>query len=205
MNKCFVIGLTGQTGAGKSEVARVFAENGCAIIDADVLARRAVEPGSDCLSRLAERFSDAILSEDGSLNRKTLAAIAFADEENTAALNAIVHPQVIRMTEQELERVATEGIPFAVIDAPLLFQAGMGAICDCTVAVTAPQEERLKRICDRDGITEQEAYRRMNAQPNEAYYTERATVVVYNVGDRAALRTTAEQLYRQIGEWCREA
>ena len=201
MNRPFVVGLTGQTGAGKSEVARVFAENGCTVIDADVLARRAVEVGSPCLQQLTERFSKDILFEDGSLNRAALAALAFADEESTAALNAIVHPAVIRMTQKELEIAAEQKRSIVVIDAPLLFQAGMGAICDCTVVVTAPRDVRLKRICVRDSLTKEQALHRMNAQPNEQYYTERATVLLHNAGDRAALRGAAEQLLQQIGAW----
>lgn len=204
MNKLFVVGLTGPTGAGKSEVAAVLAERGCAVIDADVLARRAVLPGSPCLQALTAHFSKDILLPDGTLDRKALAAAAFASPEQTRVLNSIVHPQVIAMTQALLADAKQRGVPMAVIDAPLLFQAGLGAICHCTVAVLAPRELRSQRICARDGITPQQAELRMNAQPSDEYYEQRATVVIRNIGDRAALRATARTLLDQLEEWCHE-
>lgn len=201
MNDVFVVGLTGPTGAGKSVVAQVLAENGCAIIDADVLSRRAVEPGSACLSRLAEAFSNDILLPDGTLNRAALAARAFATSEATELLNSIVHPYVIQMTHALLEQACLAGKTIAVIDAPLLFQAGMGAICDCTVAVVACEALRLDRICERDGITIEQAKTRMAAQPKDEYYTERATVVIKNEGDLARLRDNAAHLFKRLEEW----
>lgn len=201
MNELFVVGLTGPTGAGKSVVATVLAECGCEIIDADLLARRAVEPHSPCLDELVNAFSADILLPDGSLDRPALAQRAFATPEATALLNRIVHPFVIRMTHTLLEQAALSRKTIAVIDAPLLFQAGMGAICDCTVAVIAPEQLRLQRIRERDGITEKQAKERMTAQPTDTYYTERATVVIQNQNDCARLRESALQLFERLEEW----
>ena len=97
MNKSLVIGLTGSIGSGKSTVSRLFAEKGWYIIDADVLARQAVEPGTAALTAIAERFGNAVLRSDGSLDRAALAERAFATAGATADLNAIVHPAVIRL------------------------------------------------------------------------------------------------------------
>lgn len=201
MSRLFVMGLTGPTGAGKSEVARVFAQKGCVVIDADVLSRRAVEKGTACLQRLTEVFSADILLPDGSLDRRALATVAFASEEKTALLNSIVHPEVIRMTAEALKAAEAAGKTVAVIDAPLLFQAGMETVCHCTVAVLAPAEIRLNRICERDGLTVEQAQNRMNAQPDDAFYEERATVVLRNNGDLPALRLMAERWFDQLGEW----
>ncbi len=201
MNNVYVVGLTGSTGAGKSEVARVLAEKGCAVIDADVLSRRAVEPGSPCLSALTEYFSEDILLPDGSLDRKALAAVAFASPEKTQVLNGIVHPVVIRMTHAALKEAESQGKTIAVIDAPLLFQARLDAICDRTVAVLAPADLRLSRICSRDGITAEQARARMKAQPMDDYYTQRATIILYNTGDRNDLRDKALALFEQLEEW----
>ena len=203
MAKLFVVGLTGPTGAGKSEAARVFAEQGCAVIDADVLSRRAVEKGSLCLDALAHHFSESILNSDGTLNRKALAAVAFSSPERTQLLNRVVHPAVIRMTEEALVCAQAQGKAVAVIDAPLLFQAGLDSICDVTVAVLAPSQVRLQRICVRDGLTEEQAQTRMRAQPDEAYYADHATHTVWNTDDRAVLREQVQSLWEQWrGRWC---
>lgn len=201
MNSLFVVGLTGPTGAGKSTVARILANNGCLIIDADQLSRKAVEPNSECLAALIKTFSSDIVYEDGSLNRPALAKRAFATPESTALLNSIVHPYVIRMTHDLLKQAPAQGYEIAVIDAPLLFQAEMGALCHCTVAVVAPTEQRLKRICARDGITEEQARMRMATQPDDVYYTSRATVVLQSDGDLAQFEQTAQHLFEQITRW----
>ncbi len=204
MNDLFVVGLTGPTGAGKSTVAAVLAQHGCTIIDADELSRQAVAPDSPCLAALVTHFSERILLPDGSLDRRKLAAAAFASAEETAALNAIVHPEVIRMNNELLANARKQGKDIAVIDAPLLFEAGLGGSCHCTVAVLAPHEQRLQRICHRDRLTVEQAQNRMRAQPTDEYYEQRATVVIRNTGDERALQKTAEALFAQLEEWCHE-
>ena len=194
-----MIGLTGSTGAGKSEVSRLLSARGYPVIDADVLARRAVEPGTAALGKLVERFSERILKEDGSLDRAALAAVAFATPDATEDLNAIVHPAVIEMMHRDLETARQNGAEVVVLDVPLLFQAGLETLCDVTVAVTASPEVRLKRICARDGITTEQATARMHAQPMDKYYAERATYVIENNGSVSALHTAVEDLFHRIG------
>ena len=205
MNDLFIVGLTGSTGAGKSEVARVLAECGCYCIDADALSRQAVLPGSRCLNELVQQFSPAILSEDGSLNRKALAAAAFSSPEQTKQLNAIVHPVVLEMIDDELKQAAQQGYAFAVIDAPLLFQTGLQRLCHRTVAVLTPADVRLQRICFRDGLTKEQAVSRMKAQPEDAFYTERASVIIHNNESVEELADKAKNLFTQMEEWrCEE-
>lgn len=188
MTELFIVGLTGSTGAGKSEVARIMAERPLwTVIDADVLSRRVVEPGRPALNALAERFSADILNADGTLNRKRLAEKAFASSNETAALNAIVHPAVRREIHRELELAKQHGKTIAVIDAPLLLQAGLDAICHYTVAVLSTSALRKARIMVRDGLTAEEADRRMSAQPTDDYYETRVTAVLHNLGDRESL------------------
>ena len=199
MSKTVVIGLTGSTGSGKSEVSRLLAARGCEIVDADVLARQAVEPGTAALAQLVERFSEAILREDGSLNRAVLAERAFSSAEATAALNAIVHPAVILMMRDAVAAACERGVRCVVLDVPLLFQTGSEALCDVTVAVTAEPSVRRRRICERDGLTNKQATARMNAQPADSYYAERADRVIRNDGAREALAQEVDALCLEVG------
>ncbi len=202
-DKVYVVGLTGPTGSGKSEVARVWKDQHFPMIDADVLARRVVEPGQPALEELVAEFSEDILHEDGTLNRRQLAKRAFATPEDTAKLNAITHPRIIDLSNNILMQFEQMRERIAVIDAPLLFESGMEAICDLTVAVVAPAAMRLERIRQRDELTEAQAKARMSAQQEEDYYTTRASITLRNEGDLAQLRRQAEELAVQIREWAR--
>ena len=180
-------------------MSRLFSERGYYVIDADVLARKAVEPGTETLLKLVNHFGKSILRGDGSLDRAALANIAFAKEDSTAELNAIVHPAVIRLLNEELAAAKERGETVIVLDVPLLFQTGLEMLCDRTVAVTARPEIRCKRICLRDSLSEEQARMRMNAQPADIYYTQRATDVLVNDGDTAVLEEAVAELSRRIG------
>ena len=204
MKGLFILGLTGPSGAGKSEVARVREEKGYPLVDADSLVREVQRPGSPCLAALAEAFSPDILRPDGSLDRQKLAALAFCSPEQTQRLNRIVHPAVIALSEERFRQAAEAGAEAAVLDAPLLFESGMDRLCGRTVAVLAPAGERLRRIRQRDGLTEEQAKIRMGAQPSDDYYTARASLVIRNDGSAARLRAAAEDLAGNIERWRRE-
>lgn len=204
MKELFILGLTGPSGAGKSEVARMLEEKGYPLVDADSLVREVQRPGSPCLAALAEAFSPDILRPDGSLDRQKLAALAFCSPEQTQRLNRIVHPAVIALSEERFRQAAEAGAEAAVLDAPLLFESGMDRLCGRTVAVLAPAGERLRRIRQRDGLTEEQAKIRMGAQPSDDYYTARASLVIRNDGSAARLRAAAEDLAGNIERWRRE-
>lgn len=192
MNKRpYVIGLTGQTGAGKGEVARLLSARGAYVIDADAEARAVTRPGHPCLQQLAEAFSADILEPNGELNRGLLARRAFASPQQTERLNAVTHPFILRQIDEKLTHSTARVV---LLDAPLLFQAGLESRCDTTLAVTAPESVRMERICRRDSLTPQEAAARMRAQPPESYYTARADTVLNNNG-------TPEQLAAQVADW----
>lgn len=194
------IGLTGPTGAGKSTVAACFADAGLPIVDADAIAHETVVPGSPVLAALADAFGGSILLPDGSLDRAALADAAFSSPENTARLNAITHPAIIcriRETFTALERRHRA----AVLDAPLLFESGLDAVCDYTIAVLAGEESRRSRIMARDGLSAEAACRRMQAQPPEDFYIARADRVLRNDAAPKQLRTAAAALLREIGGW----
>lgn len=197
-----ILGLTGPTGAGKGEVAALLREAGIPVVDTDGLAREVVEPGHPCLAELTEAFSPAILREDGTLNRPALAAAAFATAEGRARLNAITHPHILRRAEEILAGFWAEGVTIAAVDAPLLFESGMDRMCHRTVAVLAPAENRQARIMARDGLTEEAANIRMNAQPADIYYIERADEVLRNDGTLEQFRESVAALIGRLkDEW----
>lgn len=196
------IGLTGPTGAGKSTVAAAFAAAGIPTVDADKAAREVTAPDSPVLQPLCKAFGADIVDASGALNRKLLAQRAFASKEATARLNAITHPEIIRRMQAQLDAFETAGEKVALIDAPLLFEAGLDSLCDLTVAVLADEEVRLARIMARDGVDREAALRRMAVQPKAAFYRSRANDILCNDGDAAELDQQIARLLEKIGRWC---
>lgn len=187
-------GLTGGIGSGKSAVAAVLAERGATIVDADVLAREAVAPGSDGLREIGALWPNAI-GADGALDRPALAAIVFGDEDARAKLNAITHPRV-RARADELERAAPDGLVVHVV--PLLFEGEFWRRCDKTVVVIAPDEVRIARVITRDAVERDAVERRMAAQIDPALARARADYVVENDGDLDALRERSVHLHEAL-------
>lgn len=196
----FILGLTGPTGAGKSRVAQLLAQNGYAILDADRTARVVVEPGSPCLEELRAAFGAQIIGPDGTLDRKMLARLAFADKENVVRLSAITHPHIMAEIRRSLRALAAEGREKAVLDAPALFEAGAEKLCDRVAVVVAPEELRFARIRSRDGMTDEEAKRRISAQQPVGFYAGRADYIVENGGSEQALETAVERLIASLEE-----
>lgn len=178
----FILGLTGQTGAGKSFAARRLVELGFSHVDADKVARAAVEPGKPCLEKLREAFGNEIILKDGSLDRKKLAKLAFSGGR-VEQLNAAAHPFIVKEINNELKSLEKSGAKFAVLDAPALFESGADKICDKIMVVTAPAKLRLERIMKRDNIGRERALSRIYAQHNEDFYTEHADFVVVSTAD----------------------
>ena len=175
LRKPFFIGLTGPTGAGKGYVSSRLAEMGFNILDADKYVKKIYDNNPGILKRLAAEFGNDIII-NGELDRKKLAQIAFSSKENTKRLNSIVHPEVISLCERDAK-------PLAVLDAPQLFEAGAADKCYKIISVIADYETRLRRITERDKITQEQAVSRMNAQFDESYYINNSDFVIYNNGE----------------------
>ena len=173
-----IVGLTGQTGAGKGYVGEYLKKLNCAVIDTDEIAHNITEKGSDIINKLVNAFGDSILDKDGNVIRANLASIAFSTKENTLKLNSVMHPEIMRIAKEQADSALEEGAAAAVIDAPLLFEAGGDKICDTVIAVTAPKEIRLKRITERDSITPEQAKLRMSAQHDDEFYTSKSDFTV---------------------------
>ena len=189
-----LIGLTGQTGAGKSVVAQYLWQRGFSVLNADKMVADVYRESPVCLKAVAACFGSDILKEDGSLDRLLLAKRAFSSAENTALLGKLVHPFVIAETLRLLK--AQEGL--VLLDAPQLFESNMDVLCDCTVCVTAPEEIRLKRILERDRITEEQARERMKAQLDEAFFREHTDHLIENNSGLPQLHARLDALIKTI-------
>ena len=177
------VGLTGGIGSGKSEVARRLAEHGAVLIDADVAARKVVEPGSPGLAQVAEAFGDEVLRPDGALNRERLGEIVFGDPGLRAKLNAIVHP-LVREWMQEAERAAMRANGDAVVvhDVPLLAESRGPAGFDAVIVVDVPPDLQLERLVSRRGMPAEQARARMAAQAGREQRLAVADIVIDNSG-----------------------
>lgn len=194
----YVLGLTGPTGSGKSLAAARLRERGFAVIDADRVARAAVEPGP-CLDALAAAFGPQILRSDGRLDRAKLAAIVFSDQNSLRTLNSITHPHIIREIRGILAQREREGAAYVALDAPALFESGAQSLCDRVLTVVASRSVRLRRIMRRDGLTREAAERRVDGQPPRDFYTGRADFVADSSRGReqllAAVDTLADRIF----------
>ena len=193
---CLVVGLTGQTGSGKSTVSRILTDCGIPVIDCDRLAREAVEPGSECLLQLVQAFGAKILQQDGSLDRAKMAAIAFPDPEKLEMLNSITQKVILRLLEKRLEMLVSAGETLVVVDAPTLFESGADEFCSIVISVIAPESLRYERILERDHLEPESAKRRMGAQKDDNFYTGRSDYVLVNDGSVKVLEERTRQLVR---------
>jgi dephospho-CoA kinase len=188
------IGLTGGIGSGKSTVSRLLAARGAVLVDADVIAREVVEPGTPGLAAVVDAFGPGILAADGSLDRPALAAVVFADPDARRRLDAIVHPLVrARATE-----VAAAASPDAVVvhDVPLLVETGQAAAYDLVLVVEADLETRVTRLVQR-GLTAEDARARMAAQATDDQRRAVADVVLDNSGPPEQLAAQVDRLWAE--------
>lgn len=193
------VGLTGGIGSGKSTAARRFAALGAHVYHADEVARRALDPGAVCYRRVIEAFGPGVVKQDGTIDRKLLGEIIFANEEKRAALNRIVHPHVISelfaLANKDLEK-NERGI--AVFEVPLLFESGMNESMDCNVLVFCNEESRLLRVMERDRLTREQALARMRAQMPEDEKRLLADFTLDNNGDEKNLVCQVDELYKTL-------
>jgi dephospho-CoA kinase len=190
-----LIGLTGTTGSGKGYVSAYFARAGINSIDTDAIVHRLYRDDEECIGALEQAFGE-IRAEDGSVDRKRLASIVFADREKLATLNSIVHKYVAREVERICHAKEREGCDLLLLDAPQLYEAGMERICYRVIAVTAPQSVRKARICARDHLDAEAADKRIGNQHSDAFFEAKADYVIHNDGQASV----SKQVERIIGE-----
>jgi dephospho-CoA kinase len=193
-----LIGLTGGIASGKSTFAAALKARGVPVVDADALARAAVAPGSPALAEIERAFGREVLAPDGSLDRRRMGALVFADEAARRRLEAITHPAVRRAVAEETARLSAQGHDLAFYDTPLLFEVGLEATLDAVVVVWAPPDVQRARLAARDGLGPAEAEARLAAQLPIAEKAARADFVVENVGAPADLGPKADRLLADL-------
>lgn len=191
-----IVGLTGESGAGKTTASEIFAQHGFYVINADAAARKVTERGSECLHRIAEEFGSDVLLPDGSMDRRRVAGIVFSDKVKLHRLLEIEFPYIKALIADEIRCADSELI---LLDAPTLFDAQMENMCDKVISVIADDELRLGRITERDGISAEEAAARFSAQRSKEFFINNSDFVLDNSGTEKEFRekaeTAAEMLY----------
>lgn len=194
----FIVGLTGQTGAGKTTISKFFSGRGATVLNADLIAKETMEGSIDCLADLVLEYSTEIITPDATLNRKKLAAICFSDKQKLNRLNEITYPHIIYAIRDRINQAIAYGERMLVLDAPTLYEAGLHKECDKVLAVLADEETRVRRIMERDRMTEEEARLRVKAQKKDSFYTERADYILKNDDDVEGLRLSFLDLFAQL-------
>ena len=188
-----IIGITGGTGSGKTTLLDMIRDHGGLVLDCDAIYHKLLSTDTDLLNAIEQRFPGTV--EDGTLNRKKLGAIVFADEDALQDLNRITHGAV----KQEVLRQLSQEPALAAIDAIGLFEGGLGELCDVTVAVTAPKEARIHRLIVRDAITEEYARKRIAAQHDDDWFRKRCDHILVNDGKIDAFATKCLDFLHRIG------
>ena len=194
-----VIGVTGGVGTGKSTVAKMFEQLGAAVLDADAIAHRVMEPKRLAWRQIVKAFGERILNDDQTVNRSRLASIVFQDEQSRRRLERIVHPQVLRHIKQQLHRLRrSRRIRAVVLDVPLLVEVGAQDLVDALVVVTAPQELQRERLTRKYGWSAEEARARIAAQWELSAKVALADQVVDNSDGVDATRTQVKRIWNQL-------
>jgi dephospho-CoA kinase len=191
------VGLTGGIGAGKSTVARLFAERGAVVVDSDLLAREVVAPGTDGLAEIVAAFGDAILQPDGSLDRPALGAIVFSDPDALKVLEGITHPRIQAESARLIDAAEAAGAPVLIHDIPLLVESGATENFEDIVVVEAPDEVRLARLEQR-GLPRDQALERMKSQATNEQRRAAATYVIDNGGSLDDLRRQIDRVWAAL-------
>jgi dephospho-CoA kinase len=195
-----LVGLTGNIASGKSEVARLLGERGAPLIDADVLAREAVEPGTEALDKIVASWGKEVLSPDGSLDRGALRRIAFSDQAELEKLNAIVHPGVTRLRDLEIAKAKARGDKIVICVIPLLFERNFVGDFDFIVLVDAPRALRLDRLAAERGLDETDAMNMIASQMPAELKRARADYCIENVGSLEDLQRDVDKLWATLNK-----
>jgi len=195
--KMFIIGITGGSGCGKSTVGEIFKSKGFCYIDTDKTAKEITQIGQPALAEIKACFGD-VFFENGELDRKALAKIVFSDNERLKQLNKITHKYITEKVINTLEECKNSGVKGAVIDGAALIESKINELCDCCIFVTASVESRLKRIVERDGLTLQEAQRRIGGQKSDDFYKNACDFTIVNDSGTEGLVESVDKILKEL-------
>ena len=190
-----VIGLTGSIGTGKSEAARKLEALGASIISADQVGHEAYTPNTEAWEQVVAAFGDGILQEDGEIDRRKLGGIVFSDPGKLEQLNQIMHPRMARMVANKIEALRIEGVDVVVVEAALLFEAGWDSLVEEVWATDSPEQMVIERLKNRNGLSEDEARKRISSQMDRSERLGKADCVIDNSGDVAGLESAVRELW----------
>ncbi|HLR74527.1 MAG TPA: dephospho-CoA kinase [Virgibacillus sp.] len=193
-----IIGLTGGIASGKSTVSSMFNDFNIPVIDADQIARDVVRPGEEAYEKIIAQFGSNIVRPDRTLDRKKLGSIVFADNKRRQQLNNIVHPAIRQKMLQQRDEYVRDGKSSVVLDIPLLFESKLMHYVDKIIVVYVDENIQLKRLIDRDKLTDQEAKQRINSQLPLKEKVEQADATIDNNG---TIKQTAAQLKEILTSW----
>jgi dephospho-CoA kinase len=190
-----VVGITGGIGSGKSAVTRCFEQRGITVVDADVVARLIVEPGTPALAAIAVHFGAGILQADGCLDRAALRSRVFSNDAERRWLEQLTHPLI---GQEILNQIGASRSPYTILSSPLLLDTSQNALVDCVVVVDAPEELQLQRTVQRDSNDEAQVRRIMAAQMSRADRLERADIVIDNSRSMDELDSQVDELHKEF-------
>ena len=193
-----IIGLTGGIASGKSTVSQMFRELGVAVIDADQIAREIVEPGEPAYDEIVETFGEAVVGEDGRLDREELGDVVFNDDAARSKLDAITHPRIGQRMMEKAGRAHEQGADWVLYDAALIVENNLQDAFDALIVVAADPEIQRRRLVERDGITRGEAQARLDAQMPLSEKIDVADYVIDNNGTLEETRRQVESLHEII-------
>ncbi|RZM81198.1 dephospho-CoA kinase [Pseudoalteromonas rubra] len=191
----WILGLTGGIGAGKTTVSDYLSQKGICVVDADVVAREVVEPGSQGLEAIVAHFGKHILTEEGMLDRQALRAIIFADEDEKNWLNSLLHPMI---RTQLLAQLAHADSDYVILSAPLLFENTLDKYCDKTLLVDVPVEVQIARTCARDNAHQQQVEQIIAAQMSRADKRAKADFILDNNQPLEAMQAQLTALHKSF-------
>jgi len=190
-----IIGLTGGSGSGKSTIGRGCADNDFLYIDADRLGQQVILKGEPAYDELINIFGEAILGENGEINRKKLGSIVFSDADKLAQLNSISHHYI---KEKALQLIYASDKKGVIIDGAVIIGSVVQDMCDVIVSVLADKETRIARILERDGISREAAEKRIANQPDDKFYIENSDYIIYNNKETQEAINEATEIFRRI-------
>ena len=190
-----VIGLTGSIGTGKSEAARQLEALGASIISADQVGHEAYTPNTEAWEHVVSAFGDEILQDDGEIDRRKLGTIVFSDPGQLERLNQIMHPRMAQMVADKVEVLRGQGVEVVVVEAALRFEAGWESLLEEVGTTDSPEQAVIERLKVRNGMSEEEARKRMSSQMGRTERLDRSDYVIENSGDMVALGVAIKELW----------